>query len=52
MQFPYYFCTNNQYLPKLQCKINQPSFSLSEFLFFLDNIQIKDTLYTFKSSSH
>ena len=35
MQFPYYYCTINQYLSKLQSKINQPSFSLSEFLFFL-----------------
>lgn len=35
MESTYYFCTINQYLPKLQNKPFQSNFSLSEFLYFL-----------------
>lgn len=36
----YYFCTINEFLPKLQCKMNQPNFSLSEFLIFLRSLPL------------
>lgn len=35
MESTYYFCTINDYLPKLQFKPNQTNFSLSDFLYFL-----------------
>lgn len=35
MKSTYYFCTINDYLPKLQFKPHQTNFSISDFLYFL-----------------